>query len=76
MTTRGIYSRDGELFGYMVGSAVYDLDDNQVGSLRGDVIYDRDEQPRWVLRGDGVFTPKGESIGYLGERFADDSIYT
>jgi hypothetical protein len=69
---RGIYDKSGELFAYLVGSAVYDLEDNQVGRLRESVIYSMDGEERWTVRGDGLYTQKGETIGYLGAHFAED----
>ncbi len=71
MTSRGIYHRDGELFGYLVGSAVFDLNDTQTGYLRDGIIYSAHGQEQWILRGDGLYAMNGEAIGYLGEHFSE-----
>ncbi|MBN1201907.1 MAG: hypothetical protein JXJ20_08645 [Anaerolineae bacterium] len=68
MSTRGIYNRAGEPFGYLEGSRTYDLNGNQTGVVREQVIYDMDGNRRWQLDGDAVLDPRGNVIGYLGER--------
>lgn len=73
MTARGIYNKQGELFGYMIGTDIYDMEDTRTGSLRNGIIYSREGREQWVVRGDGLYTPKGESIGYLGERFQEET---
>jgi hypothetical protein len=71
MTARGIYTRDGELFGYLIGKSVFDLEDTQTGYLREGVIYSKGGREQWVVRGDGLYSLKGESIGYIGEGFQE-----
>jgi len=71
MESRGIYAKNCELIGYLVGSAVYDLDDNQTGYLRDNVIYTMNDKQQWQIQGDGLFTPSGDSVGYLGAQFQE-----
>ena len=72
MKSRGIYDKKGELFGYLVGTLIYDLDDTQKGFIRDGVIYAMNNEEQWILRGDGLFSPRGESVGYIGESFAEE----
>ena len=67
MTTRGLYNRDGEVFGYLQGSRVYDLQGNQTGEMRDRTIYDLDGTRRWLIDGDALLDLRGNVIGYLGE---------
>ena len=71
ITTRGMFNKDGELFGYLEGTTIFDLDDNQVGTIRDGVAYAQGGRAQWIIQDDGIFTLKGESIGYLGERFQE-----
>lgn len=71
MDSRGIYDKNGELFGYLVGKALYDLDDNQQGVLREGKVIDMNGKEMWVVKGDGLYTPKGDSVGYLGAKFRE-----
>ena len=67
MSTRGLYDRSGEVFGYLDGTRVFDLDSRQIGELRGRVIYDLDDERRWLVDGDALLDLRGNVIGYLGE---------
>jgi hypothetical protein len=72
MSTRGMYDRGGELFGYLEVTRVYDLDGQQIGELRGRVIYDQEDERRWLVDGDALLDLRGNVIGYLGERDPHD----
>ena len=72
MSTRGIYDRDGEVFGYLDGTRVYDLDSRQIGELRGRAIYDLNDERRWLVESDALLDLRGHVIGYLGERAPRD----
>ncbi|MBN1680303.1 MAG: hypothetical protein JW966_08415 [Anaerolineae bacterium] len=67
MTTRGIYNRDGDVFGYVEGIRTYDLNGKQTGVVRDQVIYDTDGNAHWRLSGDAILDNQGTVIGYLGE---------
>jgi hypothetical protein len=69
--TRGIYDKNGELFGYLIGKAVYDLDDNQQGVVRNGIVVDMNGSEMWRIKGDGLYTLKGVSMGYLGAQFKE-----
>ena len=73
MTARGIYDKNGELFGYLDGSEVYDLNDTRTGFFRDGAIYAENGEIQWIVRGDGLYDLKGESVGYLGENFREDN---
>lgn len=66
MSTRGVYNRDGEAFGYLVGDQLYDLNSKPVGTRRERTIYDLDGEPRWLIDRDGLLDLQGNVIGYLG----------
>ncbi len=72
MISRGLYYKNGELFGYLVGGVIYDLEDNQTGYLEEGYIFSMDGERRWAVRGDGIYTLKGESVGYIGSRVHDE----
>ena len=67
MSSRGLYDRSGEVFGYLDGTRVFDLDSRQIGELRGRVIYDLEDERRWLVDGDALLDLRGNVIGYLGE---------
>lgn len=69
--TQGIYNKHGELFGYLAGNIVYDLDEVEIGYRRADVIYSKEGQKQWLIRKDGLYTVRGESVGYLGGRYRE-----
>lgn len=68
MSSRGLYTRDGEVLGYMVGERIYDVEDQETGRLDGKVVYDRDGERRWLIEGDAIMDLRGNVIGYLGDR--------
>jgi hypothetical protein len=72
MSTRGIYDRDGELFGYIDGQHIYNLSGQRTGTLRGQVIYDLDDDRRWLLDRDALLDLRGHVIGYLGQPVRPD----
>ena len=72
MLRRGIYDRDGEIFGYLDGERIYDLNGNQTGIGRGQVVYDLEENRRWLLDGDALLDPRGNVVGYLGDNVTDE----
>jgi len=72
MSTRGIYNREGELFGYLEGTRTYDLDGNLTGEVRGHTVYDLNDERHWVIDGDALLDPHGNVLGYLGERVPHD----
>lgn len=71
MTKQGIYDKHGELFGFLINNVVYDVNEVQTGYFKDGVIYANNDEKQWVVRGDGLYTPDGESIGYLGERYQE-----
>ncbi len=71
MQSRGIYDRQGELFAYLVGTVVYDLDDTQKGYVQEGCVYAMNDEKLWLIRGDGLYTLKGEAVGYLGANFRE-----
>ncbi|MBN2470453.1 MAG: hypothetical protein JXN59_07000 [Anaerolineae bacterium] len=71
MTKRGIYDRHGELFGFLINGIVYDLEEVQTGYFENGVIYANNGEKQWDVRGDGLYTPRGEAVGYLGENYQE-----
>ncbi len=74
MTTRGIYNRDGEVFGYLQGSRTYDLEGNQTGTVHGQIVYDLDGKRRWLIHRDALLDWRGNVIGYLGEAISHQDV--
>ena len=72
MGTRGIYDTQGELFGYIEGSLVYTLDGEQMGQVKQAEIVNLEDEPMWLIRGDGLYTPAGETVGYLGSERSEE----
>ncbi|MBI5957608.1 MAG: hypothetical protein HY866_02665 [Chloroflexi bacterium] len=72
MSTRGMYDRDGELFGYIDGVRVYNRQGDLIGEMRGQAIYDLQEERRWLLDRDALLDLRGNVIGYLGARVPQD----
>ena len=68
MSTRGIYNRDGEMLGYLMGARVYDVEGNHTGELRDRTIYDLGGERRWLVDRDALLDLRGNVIGYLGEQ--------
>jgi len=54
MSTRGIYDRKGEMFGYMDQEIVYDLDGNRIGVVHGKLVHDVNDAPMWLLDGAAI----------------------
>ncbi|MCB0033490.1 MAG: hypothetical protein KDE51_05715 [Anaerolineales bacterium] len=76
MSTRGLVSTKGELFGYLRGSQLYTLDDELTGRVDGLFIVDLSGKKIWRLVGDGLYTIDGtETIGYLSEPRPDQYDY-
>lgn len=71
MSTRGICSRDGEVFGYLAGTQIYDLQGEKTGVVEGRVVYDLSGSRQWLLDGDALLDLKGNVIGYLGAPVSD-----
>ena len=69
---RGMYNRDGELFGYLQGSRIYDLDGVQTGVVRGRVIFDMNGDRRLRIDGDALLDIRYNVVGYLGDRVPAD----
>jgi hypothetical protein len=67
MIKRGVYSRDGELIGYVEGFVLYDPEGQKTGRIEGRVVYDLNDNRRWLLDRDAVLDLRAHVIGYLGE---------
>ncbi|NDJ77721.1 MAG: hypothetical protein GYB65_15825 [Chloroflexi bacterium] len=72
MNTRGIYDRDGEVFGYVAGNQVFTLEGVLTGVIRDRVIYDLENERRWQIDGDALVNIRGEVEGYLGAPVSRD----
>jgi hypothetical protein len=72
MSTCGVYNRDGEALGYLVGDQMYDPDGDLVGTRRGNTVYDLDGERRWLVDHDALLDLRGNVIGYLGTTVAHD----
>lgn len=75
MSRRGIYSRDGDLFGYLANDRTYTLDGTQTGSVQGRAVYDLDGNRRWEIDGDALLDRHANVIGYLGEPARRPELY-
>lgn len=76
MSTRGLVSTKGELFGYLKGNQLFTLDDELTGRVDGQFIVDLSGKKIWRLVGDGLYTVDGtETIGYLSEPRPDQYDY-
>ncbi len=73
MVQRGIYTRDGELFGYTDGNRIFDLNGTLTGIIQGQTVYDLDNERRWLLNRDALLDLRGNVIGYLGEAASFDA---
>ena len=73
MLQRGIYTRDGELFGYVDGNRTFNLNGQLTGIIRGRTVYDMDDERRWLLDRDAVLDLRGNIVGYLGEAASRDA---
>jgi|MTBAKSStandDraft_1061840.scaffolds.fasta_scaffold06877_3 hypothetical protein len=74
MSTRGICTRDGEVFAYLDHNRIYDLNGVQTGVVDGRTVYDLEGNRRWLLDGDALLDLQANVIGYVGEPVSDDEI--